>query len=98
MILDCYELFRDCKGDEVETRQAFDEMRWGLVKWEAVKTICSLNEELSWQSYFLTNLRFHSRWTGLNEPEKNACIAAIKTNPHTIKVGKLGTCPVCKNL
>ncbi len=67
VILDCYELFRDCKGDEIATRQAFDEMRWGLVKWEAVKTVCNLNEELSWQSYFLTNIRFHTRWTGLNE-------------------------------
>lgn len=68
-VLDCYELFRDCRKDEGGTRLVFDDMRWGMVKWEAVRTVCNLNEELSPESYFLTNIRFHTRWTGLNETD-----------------------------
>lgn len=68
-VLDCYELFRDCRKDEGGTRLAFDDMRWGKVKKEAVETVCRLNGELSAESYLFTNIRFHTRWTGLNETD-----------------------------
>lgn len=68
-VLDCYELFRDCRKDEGGTRLAFDDMRWGKVKREAVETVCRLNGELSAESYLFTNIRFHTRWTGLNETD-----------------------------
>ncbi len=68
-VLDCYELFQDCKKDEGGTRLAFDDMRWGPVKREAVKTVCGYNEELLGESYLFPNIRFHTRWTGLNETD-----------------------------
>lgn len=68
-VLDCYELFRDCKKDEGGTRLAFDDMRWGKVKREAVKTVCQLNGDLSAESYLFTNIRFHTRWTDLGETD-----------------------------
>lgn len=67
VVLDCYTLYIDGTEHESAARQALDSMRSGAVKREAVKTVCGLDEEQSPLSYFLMNIRFHTRWTGLNE-------------------------------
>ncbi len=72
VVLECYILFT-YMGNEVLntaescTRKAFDYMKWSEVKAEAVKTICSLDEKQSLQSYYFPNIRYHTRWTGLTE-------------------------------
>lgn len=65
VVLDTYSLFLDERENEASHRQAFDDMRWGTVKKEAVQTICRFDKEQSALSYFLTNIRYHSRWSGL---------------------------------
>lgn len=67
VVLDCYMLYIEGKENETASRQALDEMKWGTVKREAVHTTCSFDENQSEAGYFFTNIRFHSRWTGLNE-------------------------------
>ena len=47
---------------ETITRKSIDPMKWSTVKLRAVKNICSLDSSQSLLSYFLTNIRFHSRW------------------------------------
>ena len=69
VVLDCYMLFLDEKKNEGSARLALDDMRWGSVKREAVSQICSFDESQSKLSYFLRNIRFHTRWTGLNETD-----------------------------
>lgn len=78
VVLDCLMLF-DYKTQEplnsVEacTRKAFDYMKWSLVKIEAVHTIGKEDENQSEISYYMPNIRYHSRWTGLtaNDFKKN---------------------------
>ena len=48
------------------TRKCLDPMHWSSVKMEAVHEICRLDPEQSELSYYLTNLRFHSRWTDID--------------------------------
>jgi len=67
VVLDCYELFLDQKENEAHARLAFDDMRWGAVKKEAVDTVCGFDESQKKTSYLFTNIRFHTRWTGLGE-------------------------------
>ena len=49
------------------TRKAFDYMHWSSVKKDAVKTICKLDENQSELSYYLPNIRYHTRWKELSE-------------------------------
>lgn len=42
-------------------------MKWSLVKREAVKTICELDQYQFLVSYYLPNIRYHARWTNLSE-------------------------------
>ena len=49
------------------TRKCLDPMKWSKVKAEAVNALCSLDENQSELSYYLTNIRFHSRWSSLAE-------------------------------
>lgn len=52
---------------ESMTRKCLDPMRWSSVKVEAVDALCDLEINQSRLSYYLTNIRFHSRWTSLEE-------------------------------
>ena len=45
------------------TRKCLDPMKWSPVKCEAVHSLCNLDKEQSELSYYLTNIRFHSRWS-----------------------------------
>lgn len=72
VVLDCYLLFEYNKTEplnssEACTRKAFDYMKWSSVKAEAVKTICKLDENQSLLSYYFPNIRYHTRWRGLEE-------------------------------
>lgn len=74
VVLDCHLLFpykthEPLNSPEVSTRKAFDYMRWSGVKWEAVKTICELDENQSKMSYYLPNIRYHNRWKDLNRED-----------------------------
>ena len=51
------------------TRKCIDPMKWSDVKREAVKAICETDPQQSEMSYYLTNLRFHTRWTELSEQD-----------------------------
>ncbi len=52
---------------EPATRISIDSMRWSKNKIEAVNDIASLDERQSKESYYFTNIRFHTRWKDLNE-------------------------------
>lgn len=49
------------------TRKCLDPMKWSSVKCEAVSDLCRIDETQSELSYYFTNIRFHTRWTGLTE-------------------------------
>ena len=51
------------------TRKCLDIMRFGGVKKEAVKNLCDLDASQSELSYYLTNIRFHSRWSSLDDED-----------------------------
>lgn len=48
-------------------RKCLDPMRWSMVKAEAVNDICRLDRTQSRKSYYLTNIRFHTRWKSLTD-------------------------------
>ena len=52
---------------EALTRKCLDPMKWSPVKCELIHTLCTLDPSQSELSYYLTNLRYHSRWTSLAE-------------------------------
>jgi hypothetical protein len=54
------------------TRKCLDPMKWSDVKMEAVHNLCELDENQSELSYYLTNIRFHSRWSGIQEYDLNS--------------------------
>lgn len=54
---------------EATVRKAFDVMRWSSVKKEAVEAVCEYDGEQSLSSFFFPNIRFHTRWSGLNESD-----------------------------
>jgi hypothetical protein len=51
------------------TRKCLDPMRYSSVKKEAVRTICGFDSTQSELSYYLTNIRFHNRWTEMTEQD-----------------------------
>lgn len=63
------DLHSDCpiNMEEGLIRKSLDPMQWSNVKKEAIQEICKLDPTQSEMSYYLTNLRFHSRWTELQE-------------------------------
>lgn len=71
VVLDCYELWIDETATEVRARENLDNMRLGTVKIEAVDTVCTFDESQSVLSYLLTNIRYHERWSELNETDFN---------------------------
>lgn len=52
---------------EACTRMAMDAMKWSEVKWNAIKDICDNDENQLFNSYLFKNIRFHTRWTYLQE-------------------------------
>lgn len=74
VVLDTYILYPYRKkeilnSDEATIRKAFDFMRWSKNKVEAVNDVAALDEKQSKVSYYFTNIRFHTRWKGLNEDD-----------------------------
>lgn len=49
------------------TRKCLDPMKWSSVKCEAVSDLCKIDKTQSELSYYLTNIRFHTRWASLTE-------------------------------
>ncbi len=71
IILDCLMLFPFgdmgvLNSSEECTRKALDYMRLGRTKREAVNAICGLDETLSDESFYFTNIRYHTRWKELS--------------------------------
>lgn len=56
-------------SSEGMTRACLDPMKWSHVKVEAVNELCSVDESQTKLSYYLTNIRFHSRWVSLAEED-----------------------------
>jgi len=52
---------------ETSVRKAMDSMRFSPLKIEAAKNIVRYDESQNALSYFLTNIRYHSRWMMLDE-------------------------------
>ena len=75
VVLDTYFLFpyddnqRIMNFDEPYLRKSFDYMRWSENKLNAVRDICRIDPEQSAVSYFLSNIRFHSRWNDLDRDD-----------------------------
>ena len=61
---------------EALTRKCLDAMRWSPVKREAVHTLCALDDSQSELSYYLTNIRYHARWTELSERDLRPAMTA----------------------
>lgn len=53
--------------NESLTRKCLDPMKWSNVKMEAVHELCKLDKSQSELSYYLTNIRYHSRWSNVQE-------------------------------
>lgn len=51
--------------DEGLIRKSLDPMKWSPVKMEAVHVLCQLDENQTEKSYYLSNIRYHGRWTDL---------------------------------
>lgn len=62
-----YDSFEPLNAPENSNRKAFDNMRWSPVKWEAVHDICKRDQNQTIESYYFPNIRYHTRWTELNE-------------------------------
>lgn len=74
VVLDSYFLFQYEEKDrqnlsEPYVRKALDYMRWSPVKREAIRTFCALDENESALSYYFPGLRYHSRWSELEEED-----------------------------
>lgn len=72
VVLECYFCFpymvdEPLNTEESCTRKAFDFMRWSPVKAEAVKTICEIDSKQDAWSYYLPNIRYHTRWAELDK-------------------------------
>ena len=71
VVLDSYMLCRELNQLESRTRMALDNMRLGSVKLEAIDTACTFDESQNRISYLLPNIRYHERWSKLNETDFN---------------------------
>lgn len=72
VVLDCRMLFEYNKYEPLNTaesctRKAIDYMKWSSVKREAINSICENDKNQTALSYYFPNIRFHTRWTSLNE-------------------------------
>lgn len=50
-------------------RKCIDPMRFSRVKYNAIHDLCSIDPSQNELSYYLTNIRFHSRWSDLTEQD-----------------------------
>nr|MBQ8253391.1 hypothetical protein [Lachnospiraceae bacterium]MBQ8253829.1 hypothetical protein [Lachnospiraceae bacterium] len=64
-----YEHTEPLNCEESRTRKAFDAMKWSGIKWQAIKDITTHDPDQTMISYLLTNIRYHARWTELNEQD-----------------------------
>lgn len=66
-----YPIHQDSPINTMEgfTRKCLDPMKWSRVKREAVSELCKLDSSQSQMSYYLKNLRYHTRWTELLEQD-----------------------------
>lgn len=77
VVLDTYMLhkfgavyvYNEMNCSEGAVRKAMDCMRPSLTKWQAVKEIARIDPTQNALSYFLPNLRYHTRWTELGEDD-----------------------------
>ncbi len=74
VVLDGYILFPYNRNEplnsaEACSRKALDFMRWSSVKKEAIDTICEIDKKQTVLSYYLPNIRYHTRWMGLSEDD-----------------------------
>ncbi len=72
VILDTRFLFQIHPGSKINTyegltRKCMDTMKWSSVKREAVSDICKIDKLQNEESYYLKNIRFHTRWSDLTE-------------------------------
>ena len=77
---------------EAFVRKALDFMKWSPVKLEAVQAIRNLDTKQSRMSYFFPNIRYHSRWTDLQEEDMPFSQMASHTElkGFTIRNGRSG--------
>ena len=77
VVLDTYMLhkfgavfvYNEMNCSEGAVRKAMDCMRPSLTKWQDVKEIARIDPTQNALSYFLPNLRYHTRWTELGEDD-----------------------------
>ena len=77
VVLDTYMLhkfgavyvYNEMNCSEGAVRKAMDCMRPSLTKWQAAKEIARIDSTQNALSYFLPNLRYHTRWTELGEDD-----------------------------
>lgn len=77
VVLDTYMLhkfgavyvYNEMNCSETAVRKAMDSMKPSLLKWEAAKAIEKVDPTQSALSYFLLNIRYHTRWTELGEDD-----------------------------
>ncbi|MBD5469556.1 MAG: hypothetical protein HDR19_00135 [Lachnospiraceae bacterium] len=68
VVLETFYLFNDqFTSSEAYIRKAIDYMKWSNVKVQAIEDICSIDTNQTKNSYYFTNLRFHTRWAELSE-------------------------------
>ena len=67
----CWELIPESvlNSGEGQIRLAIDPMKWSAVKREAVHDICTRDPSHSELSYYLTNIRYHTRWKNLSRSD-----------------------------
>lgn len=70
VVLDMFFLFpyyneSALNSKEEFVRKPFDYMKWSSNKWEAVNTLCALDDTHELQNYLFPFLRYHSRWSEL---------------------------------
>lgn len=73
LVMDCNYFFNTndliLNSPEISIRRALDHMRWSPVKFDAIRTICKLDESQAWASYLFPNIRYHERWAELTESD-----------------------------
>lgn len=77
VVLDTYTLYKfganyvynDMNCSEGSVRKAMDGMRPSPLKWEAARTIAQIDPTQSALSYLFLNIRYHARWSILNEDD-----------------------------
>ena len=74
VVLDTYLLFPQenvgpLNSIEGCTRKALDFMKWSPVKMEAINQICNIDFGQDRLSYYMPNVRYHTRWTELNKED-----------------------------